>query len=162
MPVRPGPTRPRPSPATARPAPGHRQPHNGDPATRRAAPPGASLRLPRAVLKIQARISPSPRSLPGSVYRRKYLMVIAGRGREPAPTPVGDTRASRDTRGAATRRSRRDGGHPSFPETLSAPRCVTDLGGAVRRRGGGSLNHTGELGSRLSQCHDRYASLFTP
>lgn len=110
------------SPALARPSLGRLQPHHGHLATSRAAPPGASLHLPRAVLEIQKRIFHlHPCSLQGSVYPSKYLMVIGSRGREPAPAPGGVTRASRDMWSAETRRTRQDGRRPSLAETLSAP-----------------------------------------
>lgn len=138
----PGPARPRPGPAPARPAPGRLRPRTGDPAARRAAPPGASLRLHRRCSKRRQGYRPprplTPRSLRGSVYPPKYLMVIASRGREPAPAPGGATRASRDRRGAASRRCRRDGGHPSLSQPFSAPFCVRHLGGGRQgsREGG--------------------------
>lgn len=98
------PALPRPGSAPPRPAPDRFQPHAGDPTTCRAAPPGASLPLARVVLETQARL-PTPRSLWGSVYTCKSLMVIVGRGRERAPASGGATRTSRDTRGTETRGS---------------------------------------------------------
>lgn len=122
-------------------------------ATGGAGNPGKDVPLP---------LLPQPR---GSVYPCKYLMVIASGGRELAPAPGGAIRASRDTRGAATRRPRREGRHPSLPETPSAPFCVTDLGrGRQERREeeGDWLNHTGELSSRLPRCHGRNSRLLLP
>lgn len=128
VPVRPGPALPGSCPGETGPrlaSTPQRRPHNPSYCSARCLAPfgtGGARNSDKDITPL------SPLSLRGSVYSYKYLTVIAGRGKEPAPAPGGVTRASWDKRGAATRRSRRDGGHPCSPETLSAPFCITDLG----------------------------------
>lgn len=131
------PVQPRPGFAPVRPAPDRFQSHRSDPTTCRAAPPGASLPLAR---ETQARI-PTPRSLRGSVYTCKSLMVIVGRGREPAPAAGGATRTSRDSRGTGTRGSGETADTRAYPKhllLLSGSHISTGEGRKDRRRDGQS------------------------